>query len=225
MDVFLVPTGDTDYQLYCEVATVAPEPDDPSPSLWGRMVASFRRALAEGEAESRRDPSVEVPERSRLRRFITRKLAEVVAEQRLLWHMRHETAADLVHPDSLEPARALEVMRASFDTDFGRHRRWLMIHGLFALVTGPLFFFVPGPNFIAWYFTFRAVGHYFSMRGARQATTCVAWTPRPSPHLTTVARALKLDADTRSRQVNEAAHALGLKSLAAFLDRVACGPA
>ena len=32
-----------------------------------------------------------------------------------------------------------------------------------------LLFLVPGPNVIAYYFAFRMVGHYFSLRGARKA--------------------------------------------------------
>ena len=60
-------------------------------TLWGRAVASFRRAIDEGEAEAHGARRVR-DDASRLRALITRKLAEAVAEQRLLWHLRQEIA-------------------------------------------------------------------------------------------------------------------------------------
>jgi hypothetical protein len=224
MDVYLVPASPTRNALYCEVSASAAAGTDVPATFWGRMVARFRAAVDEGEA-AQDAGAADQPERSRLRQFITRKLAETVAEQRLLWHLRHETSAHLWHADAIDGAAALASARADFTVDYARHRRWLFIDGLITAITGPLFFFIPGPNIVSWYFTFRAVGHFFSMRGAARALSGVTWTPVPTPHLTTVAQALPLDGDTRKARVADAAQALGLDRLAAFVDRVADQPA
>ena len=220
MDVYLVPASSTRYALYCEVAAPAiNEGDEDSTSWLERLKGRFRRAVVEGEAAQ--DAGDDDPNRGRLRRFITRKLAEAVAEQRLLWHLRHETNARLLHPDAVTGDRALALARAEFELDYGRHRRWLIIDALLTAITGPLLFFIPGPNLVSWYFTFRAVGHFFSMRGASRALAGVAWMAEASPHLTAVGAALTLDPDTRATRLASAGAALGLVRLAAFVERVA----
>jgi hypothetical protein len=221
MDVFLVPVSSTRHALYCEVAAPAIRDGDEDSTSWlEQMKVRFRRAVDEGEAAQ--DPgAVDDPTRGRFRRFITRKLAEAVAEQRLLWHLRHETAARLLHPHTMDGDRALSLARAEFEVDYGRHRRWLIIDGLITVVTGPLLFFVPGPNIVSWYFTFRAIGHFFSMRGASRALSGITWTPEPTTHLTAVAEALPLDPDARAARLCAAGEALGLNRLAPFVERVA----
>ena len=226
MDVFLVPTSPTldRLALYCEVTAPPIAEGDDTASTWlGRMKARFRHAVDEGEAAQ--NGEIDDRDRGRLRRFITRKLAETVAEQRLLWHLRQETSARLIHPDTIDGARALVVARAEFEVDYGRHRRWLIIDGLLVAITGPLLFFVPGPNVVSWFFTFRAIGHFFSMRGARRALSGVTWTSEPSPHLTTVAESLHLDPDARATRLKTVGEALGLSRFDAFVARVADRPA
>ena len=71
------------------------------PGLFGRMVLRFKQALAEGEATT--TPGRRVPDEApkdfggRVGRFVKRKLAAAVAEQRVLWHLRNVTAARLHH--------------------------------------------------------------------------------------------------------------------------------
>lgn len=220
MDVYLVPVSPTRQQLYCEVtASPVTDGDEDARSWLEQIKGRFRRAVDEGEAAQYGE--VDDHQRSRLRRFITRKLAETVTEQRLLWHMRHETAATLHHPDSIEAAGALAIAMAEFESDYGRHRRWLIIDGLLTAVTGPLLFFVPGPNIVSWYFSFRAIGHFFAMRGARRALSGVTWAAAASPHLSAVGDALALDSEARGPRVVAAGEALGLHRLAAFVERVA----
>lgn len=221
MDVYLVPASPSLYALYCEVASPGDDVDAPGEprSFVGRMKASFRRAVDEGEAQQHAGDAHDAGH-GRLRRFITRKIAETVAEQRLLWNLRHLAEARLVHPDTLDGDGAIAIARAEFEADYGRHRRWLVIDSLLVATTGPLLFFVPGPNIISWYFTFRAVGHYFSMRGASRALKEITWTALASPHLTAVAEALPLDGDARATRLAAAEAALGLDRLAAFVARV-----
>lgn len=220
MDVYLVPVDAAGYALYCEVAAPADEDElGASASFVDRMKASFRRAVDEGEAQRAGAPQ-DSPDRGRFRRFITRKIAETVAEQRLLWNLRHKAEARLFHPDRVDGAKALQVARAEFTHDYARHRRWLVINGLLAAITGPALFFVPGPNVLSWYFTFRAVGHFFSMRGARRALDDIAWTPVASALLTEVADALALDPEARAGRLAAVSAALGLDRLAAFVERI-----
>ena len=118
MDVYLVPVGADKHELYCEVpddeeptneaSAVGVAPDEPEhrPNLWRRLVNGilgfFRRMrdgfyemLAEAERE-RREARTAAPEPAtwweRTRRRMMRWVAESIAEQRLLWHLRKQTA-------------------------------------------------------------------------------------------------------------------------------------
>jgi len=225
LDVYLVPAGANRYELFCEPASDEGEPSAPASTLWGRLVASFRSAVAEGEAEQAGLGTADAPpERSRLRRAITRKIAAVVAEQRLLWRIRHQTAARLMHPDDVTGDDALAIGRAQIGADLAKHRNWCLIDALLTAITGPAFFFVPGPNVVSWYFAFRAVGHYFAYRGARQAREVVKWESHPTSLLTDLRAALNLECEPRSERVATIAKALGLERLPMFLARVADRP-
>lgn len=219
MDVFLVPAGDHRHQLYCEVATPAAGPSDAARSWRRRLTDLFHRVLAEGE-RARQAPDDAPLEHGRVRRWLTRKVAETVAEQRVLWHLRRETRARLVHPDDLSDTAALEAGRQLLKADRDKHLRWCVIDALLGLVSAPAAL-LPGPNVLAYYFVFRAVGHALSWRGARQGLTGIAWQPSPSAHLTALRRALHLDEEGRRRAVESIAAALGLERLRAFVDDVA----
>jgi hypothetical protein len=223
MDVFLVPTGADAHELYCEIAAVPPTVDERPGTLWGRLTDTFRRMLAEAEAERHHEAQDAPVKRSRLRRAITRHVAEAVAEQRLLWHLRTEPTATLIHPDDLSASRAQEIARGLLAADFSKHRRWCVIDGLIAAITGPAFFFVPGPNVVSWYFAFRAVGHYLSMRGAQRGRA-MPWATRPTPHLTSLRAVFTLEPAARHFRLHEIARALGLDRLTVFVDRVVARP-
>jgi hypothetical protein len=111
------------------------------------------------------------------------------------------------------------------DRDRGRHRGWLIVHSLITAVTGPGLFFVPGPNLVAYYFTFRAVGHWLSMRGAQQGLTVVQWSGRTCPELDELRRVLTLGSAERSGRLQEVGRRLGLAGLAIFVDRQIQRPA
>jgi hypothetical protein len=221
MDVFLVPVGAARHALYCEAAApLAVSEADGRRTLRTRAVDTFRRALAEGEADGARDGAAVTPSRSRFRRAITTRLAEAVAEQRLLWYLRHETTSGLVHPDDMTGARALDVTRASLAADQTKHLRWCVIDTVLAIASIPVAL-LPGPNFVGYYFVFRAVGHLYSWRGARHGLRGVTWQCRPTPHLTALRAALAAGGVDRERQVEAIAAALGLDRLAAFVEHTA----
>lgn len=221
MNVYLVPAPDGRHELYCEIASSAShDTDGGKGTLRERLVQGFNRMVAEGEA-TMHGRAPDGPERGRLRRLIARRVAEAVAEQRLLWHLRHERDVRLFHPDDLASPDAIAAAKTLIGADYAKHRRWCIIDSVIVAITGPLLFFVPGPNVVSWYFAFRAVGHFFAMRGAKQGMSVAAWTAEPSRELTALRDALALDRDTRGRRVDEIAAALGLDRLARFVEKIA----
>jgi hypothetical protein len=218
MNVFLVPASSGTYQLYCEVASSAPADDERAGTIRARLVDGFRRLVAEGEDAERGQPA---PERGRLRRAITRRIAGAVAEQRLLWHLRQESSVRLVHPDDMSGADGLAAALSLIAVDYAKHRRWCAIDALVVAVTGPLLFFVPGPNIVSWYFAFRAIGHYFAMRGASKGLSGMSWNPEPARALSDLRAALSLDREARAHRVDEIARNLGLDRLSFFVQKIA----
>jgi len=232
MDVYLLPVmpappdGEPAFELYCE-----PPPDpEPEPGaeakagFFARMVVRFKQALAEGEAEQRREEDGEPEETpkdfgGRVGRFVKRKLAAAVAEQRVLWHLRNVSAARLHHPLTVTSPRAVEIATAEFKKDLSKHRLWSIIDGVIFIATG-LVAIVPGPNLLAYYFIFRCVGHFFAYRGARKGMEPSLWTGVPSAPLADLQQALSLDAGRRAQKIETIAQSLGLERLSAFMRRV-----
>lgn len=228
MDVYLVPVARDRHELYCEVPDEPedahdgpPEGSEP-PGFLARMRARFRAVLAEAERERRQGRAAEPQQGflNRAKRRVMRWIAESIAEQRLLWHLRQQTAACLFYPDDLDEARAIADMRAQLTKDYERHRLWLGFHSV-AFVLSGLLALVPGPNFIAYYFAFRLVGHFFSMRGAKQGLSEVTWTTEKSAPLAELRRAIELEPEVRERRVHDVAVRLRLEHLATFFERTA----
>ena len=229
MHVFLLPLGGDRYDLYCEVANDEADEadvadDHAQPGWWGRQRARFSHMLADAEAERAREadgqPEERSPETSGIARWVVRKIAEAIAELRLLWHLRRADSGILVHADRLDSRRALEVARAMFAKDSGKHRRWCAVDAVIAIVTGAVFFFVPGPNLIGWYFAFRSWGHFRAYKGAARALNGLSWQLHPSPHLSALEDALPLPPAERRARLEEIQEALGLEKLAGFVKRV-----
>lgn len=227
MDVYLVPIDGDRYELYCEVPDEPQEVDADAPpgGFVSRMKQRFSAMLAEAERQRRHahDGHDEHDQRGWLARAKARSMrwvAEAIAEQRLLWHLRRQTSASFFHPDDMDEPRAAEILRRQLRRDFDKHRFWLVIDSLGFIASG-LLFLVPGPNVIAYYFAFRIVGHYLSMRGARQGLCDVAWTHVRSAPLSDLRRVLDLEPELRDRRVHDVAHRLNLEHLAKFFERTA----
>jgi Mitochondrial K+-H+ exchange-related len=219
MDVFLVPVGSDRHELYCEAEDDESAATEGRSSWWKRQVARFWELIREAEAERDRRAQGQPTKSRGLWRYIVGKIAEAVAEQRLLWLLQRKTAAQLHFPDDLDAGQALSIARESMKRDFEKHRRWLGIDSLVFLLFVPLTV-IPGPNVPALYFSFRAVAHYFSMRGARQGLAGIVWTPVTCKPLTEVRRALDLERQERRRRIDTIARELDLERLAAFVDRI-----
>ena len=236
MDVYLVPVGRGRHELYCEVhdepeAAIEIEEADTS-TFMGRMKARFvtpliaraHAAIADAEREWRDRQAGRLEEPTgrwgRAKASMRAWIAEKVAEQRLLWHLRKQETCTLFHPDDATEEEALTLMRASLQRDFERHRLWFGLNVLFFILSG-ITFFVPGPNLLAYYFFFRLAGHYMSMRGARQGLDGVDWATRACPELTELRAIASLPVLERAERVRPIAEALRLEHFAIFFNRVA----
>ena len=223
MDVFVIPIGRDRYELYCEPsveAEGAAEGAQPATGVFGRLRQQFSVMLRAAEERHRRD--VAPDSRSWLGGMQDRVLgwvAQRIAEQRLLWNLRRQTVAVAVHPPDLTFDQVMALIRRTLQRDYERHRVWLVIDALGLIVSG-LLALVPGPNVVAYYFAFRVVGHWLSMRGAVQGLHRVSWTGRPCPPLTELRDAVLMESEARDARVHDIALRLRLPHLKTFVELV-----
>jgi hypothetical protein len=222
LKVFLVPLGPAQHVPYSETSEAEP----PAPAEEGEgIVASLSRRFRAVLAAAERTRAGHAADdgrgrRGRLKVWALRWIADRIAEQRLLWHLRTCAAAVLVYPADLTADAAMRTMLEELRRDGDRHLRWLIVNAVLLVVSGVLAI-VPGPNLIAYYFAFRVVGHYLSLRGARHGVGRVAWTTEVSPALLDLRSALHLEPEARHGRLRDIASRLELPHLATFVERVA----
>ena len=218
--VFLVPLGGQRYELYCERHHTGPD-EAPTGSGW---FAGLRQKFSTMLKQAEEGEEAALPAAGLLARLQARMMAwvaERIAEQRLLWNLRGRDAAIVTHPDDLPFEQVVEIVRQSLRADHRRHMRWLIVDTVLFIGSG-IFFFIPGPNVIAYFFAFRLVGHWLSMRGAAHGRDTTSWTGRPSAQMTALRAAVVLPAPERARAIEPIAHDLDLPRLAVFVERM-CG--
>ncbi len=227
MDVYLVPAGGGRHVLYCEPAGPPAAPAaGRSGAIWRRLYDHFAAVLAMLDREH--DPEHEAEHQppsgffARLRSRSLKWMAERVAEQRVLWRLQGIRQARAFHPDTLERARSLEIVRENLRADFRRHARLLGLDAFYLLVAIVLTP-IPGPNLLGYYFSFRVVGHVLSVRGARQGLSRVEWDLEPSAELSELAALDGLPAAERAPAVHSVAERLGLPRLPRFCERLMTG--
>jgi hypothetical protein len=226
IDIHLVPVGLRGYELYCEVeAQTAAQPEAAASGLRGRISQAFHRAIVyiENERQRRHDLAHQHEPRTRGQRIRDRVMAwvaERVAEQRLLWHLRTQHAATVHHPDDLSDIEASTIVKTSLSRDVRRHTIWMVVDACVYLASLPLTA-IPGPNLPAFYFGFRAVGHLLSAMGARHGLKRVKWTYAGSAEMTALRALGGLDATARDRLAADVAARLNLRRLATFVERMA----
>jgi Mitochondrial K+-H+ exchange-related len=224
MDVFVIPIGHDRYELYCEQPDEPEKVDaeEPPRGLLGKLRHRFTAMLKAAEERRLRDHAVEEEPKGWLGRMQDRMMAWVVeriAEQRLLWNLRSQTAVTAAHPQDMSFDQVMTLIKRRLKRDYDRHRVWLVIDTLGLVASGAVMM-VPGPNVLAYYFTFRVVGHWLSMRGASQGMNRVTWTSRPCPPLGELRDVAALDPHARDLRVHEIAARLRLQHLANFFSRV-----
>ena len=223
MDVFLVPVGDTVYEVYYEPN----EADEPRVGVTAYLLKRVReRGTAEEEARRHRRAARRAGKRggaqswlTRTRAGLIRVLAQWVAQQRMLWHLRHVDTTVLVYPDDLDASEAMLAARGWLQGSVEHHRFWMVVDGLGVAIIGPFFFFVPGPNLIAWDFFAKMAGHWLASSGARCGLSEVTWEEQSCHTLTEVRQALTLPAGARRPRLRALSGELHLGQLAAFIER------
>lgn len=222
IDVYVVPIGQDRYELYCE-PSVDPPSDvagEPTAGLFGRFRRRFVEMIRAAE-DRQRDASPAA--KSWLGRMQDRLLgwvAQRIAEQRLLWNLRRHTSAEAAHPHDMAFDEVMTFVRRTLRRDYERHRLWLAIDAVGLIASGPIAI-IPGPNILAYYFTFRVFGHWLSMRGASQGLHRITWSGRPCPPLTELRDLTSLEPSEREAHIQDIADRLRLQHLTIFLARVA----
>lgn len=221
MDVYLVPVGPEEFECYYE-APEQEETDEPveGRGFFARMRAKFNTQLKEAE-EARHQKAIEEPATflGRMQKRSMRWIAERVAEQRLLWHLRKVDTATLHAPDDLPADRAESTMRAGLKWDADHHRNRLILHSLALIIAVPVAL-LPGPNVVGYLFTFTVVGHYLAWRGAVRGLHQITWTIVPSAPLADVRRAFSFGDAARHSAIHDAAVRLHLPRMARFVEQM-----
>jgi hypothetical protein len=215
---YFVPAGQGRFELYSEAA------EDPSAGAgvrdgafrrWAHRVSVQWHALVDAARRGR--------PRTRLvqwRDALVSRLAETIAEQRTLWALRQAEKATLRFPSMLDAGCAEAALMQSLGRARSHHLGWFVVDLSLFLASG-VFFLIPGPNLIAYYFAFRFIGHLQSWRGARNGMQCVEWTFVPDADLAELASLVDVPRETRAPSVAAIAARLNLGRLSAFFDRVA----
>ena len=211
MVVFLVPAGGDRFELYSEAARgpghaarTGGRPVPPVGARGDRPVAAARRSGAASAGRAAGWP--------RWRDAVVCRLAETIAEQRTLWALRTRTEATLRYPATIAVERARSELDKALSHARRHHQRWFIID-LVLFVSSVVFFFIPGPNLVAYYFAFRVIGHLQSWRGARQAMDVIKWSFEPDAGLAELASLVDLPRAERAPRVAAIAARLNLPRL------------
>jgi hypothetical protein len=230
MDVYVVPIGIDRYELYCEVAAgeQMPSEEPPPAGIIGRLRHKFTLMLRAAEERQHRHQLEPDPHpkgfMERVQDRIMAWVAERIAEQRLLWNLRGKTDVTAMHPDDLTFEQVQTLVHRILQRDYDRHKLWLVVDTIGLLLSLALVL-VPGPNILGYYFAFRVVGHWLSMRGASQGLHVVAWNGHPCPPLTDLRRVAAMHPGEREQEVHAIAERLRLHRFPTFFERVALGGA
>lgn len=150
MEVFVIPIGRDRYELYCESAGDMDDADEPAaPGMIGRLRHRFNVMLRDAEARRHTSPTA-AGERgwaTRVQERVMAWVAERIAEQRLLWSLRHQTAVTAAHPSDMTFEQVETLIRRVLQRDYERHRRWLVIDSILGIASGALVI-LPGPNIV-----------------------------------------------------------------------------
>ena len=221
MDVYLVPVGPDSYECYYEAPEQEiVEEDEEAPGFFGRLRRKFNEQLQDAE-RARHERPVDEPTTflGRWQKRSMRWIAERIADQRLLWHLRKAETANLHTASDLPNDKADSIMRGGLKRDADHHRNRLMLHSVALLIAIPVAL-LPGPNVLGYLFTFTVVGHFLAWRGAVRGLHVITWTICPTPALAELRSALSLDDMARHRVIHDVAHRLHLPKMARFVEQM-----
>jgi Mitochondrial K+-H+ exchange-related len=225
MDVYVIPVAPDRYELYCEPAAETAEFSGerrarPRTGVISRLQDRFNQMLRAAEARQRgQEVPVENGWLGRMQERLMSWVVERIAEQRLLWNLRNQTAVVAVHPPDLPFDEVVAYIKRALQRDYDRHRNWLIVDTI-GLVASAALTLLPGPNLLAYYFLFRVGGHWFSMRGASQGRYRITWSGRPCPALGELRDVANMDPEVRDERIRDVASRLRLRNLTTFFERV-----
>ena len=93
---------------------------------------------AEERQRSGAPPTTAATRWTRFQEYVMAWVAERIAEQRLLWNLRRESAVVAAHPQDLTFDQALTLIRRTLQRDYERHRLWLVVDGVLLILSGVL---------------------------------------------------------------------------------------
>ena len=168
MEVFLVPVAIGALRALLRGARRAGRAgSEPPKGFIRRMVHRSRELIAEAERERRHGRTdAGAGWASRMKARTLKWVAESIAEQRLLWHLRRQESGVFYFPTTSTRRCGCDPARLS--SSGLRQASLLARHRFGGVRASGLLVLVPGPNVLAYYFAFRMVGHYLSLRRARQ---------------------------------------------------------
>jgi hypothetical protein len=220
MEVFVIPSGQDQYVLYYEAAGSVKMLDAAPRGIRGRLKHYFLVMLRSAEAQEEGGTApVEPGWLGRLQYRLLSWVTGRVVEQRLLWRLRHEFDVTAVHPEDMSFEQVRDLIEQELRNDRDRHRNGLILFTVAFILSG-LVAVVPGPNLIAYYFAFRLVGHFLSLRGAVQGLRRVKWNGQGCQKLLVLRDAIDLAPVAREVMVREVAYQLRLPNLPKFFARV-----
>lgn len=221
--MYAIPLGPDRYGLFCErqADEDAPLPEADGQGVWARLSQRFSVMLR--AAEDREEGGADAPPLdgwlARLQARMLAWVAERIAEQRLLWRLRGKAHVVLSHPDDVTFDAILPLAHQILRHDYERHRLWLVVDTVLLIASGVLAL-VPGPNVLAYFFAFRVVGHWLSMRGATNGLHGARWRGRACSPLTHLRGMEGLEPQARSRRIQVVASELSLERLPRFIERM-----
>jgi hypothetical protein len=218
--VYLVPIGSGRFDLYTEQEERDPLAPREAAGFWSRTIERLHegwRQMARAATSRQGDRAGRL---TRLRDWLVCRIAEAIAEQRTLWSLRTLASATFIYPSDLSETSAAAIRGRVLIRARRHHGWWLLINVVGVALTAVLVL-LPGPNLIGYYFLFRAVGHFLSMRGARHALESISWRPIAEPALSELGGLARVARDARAERVAAIASQLRLTRLEAFFDRVA----
>jgi hypothetical protein len=216
MTVLLLHVAHQRWEIYTEPPEeelAEPAPDAGRFRRWVHAAATHWRALVD-RARCREGTTWFMRQRDE----IVVRLAETIANERMLWALGKSSSATLLFPSSLSAAEAAATRDRVLAACRRHHGWWLAIDGVLFVASG-LLAIVPGPNAIAYYLAFRLIGHWQSWTGAQRARD-VQWTLTPDEGLAELAALAAMSRDVRRARVDAIARRLHLHRLTAFFERV-----
>lgn len=90
-------------------------------------------------------------------------------DEPLLAKLATADALVIRHPAAMPEKRAKLAWRRYLAARSRSHWLWLIVDGILSPITGLVFWLVPGPNVIGFWFTYRAYGHYTIVRAIQRA--------------------------------------------------------